>query len=74
MLTHRALLEAVRPAKSSANLARACSTQRCVVAMAQDSLQETRDGEFRRTASTFRNHVSPDGEFKPAGVLVVSHA
>lgn len=38
-----------------------------VVAMAKDALAETSDGAFKRTESTFRNHVSKDGDFKPEG-------
>lgn len=35
--------------------------------MAKDALAETSDGAFKRTESTFRNHVSKDGDFKPEG-------
>jgi hypothetical protein len=64
MLVHSTLVKAQRPTKCSAKFV---PNQRCVRAMAKDSLQETKDGAFRRTASTFRNNVSADGEFKPAG-------
>jgi hypothetical protein len=64
MLVHSTLVKALRPTKCSVKLV---PNQRCVRAMAKDSLQEAKDGAVRTTAPTFRNHVSADGEFKPAG-------